>query len=82
LFGPPVLTLLAALLIQSPMTATICIYGGLAGGIVCGIMLGLKADLTWPFRFLLCLLFAAVMSVACISLCFVGCSLGSIYKLH
>jgi len=45
-------------------------------------MLGLKADLTWPFRFLLCLLFAAVMSVACISLCFVGCSLGSIYKLH
>jgi len=79
LLGPPVLTMISALLIHAQNqsgSVVIGFFGGGATGIACGIMLGLRLGRTLPARVALCLLFAAVMTFVCIMLCFIGCSLG------
>jgi hypothetical protein len=85
LLGPPVLTLLSALLMKQAapshasnesLSPAVALLGGGAGGIVCGIILGVRLGKNPGARVALALLLAFIMVPVCIMTCFFGCSLG------
>jgi hypothetical protein len=82
---PPFLTLISAAIMRlliSPgqvneaITPTIGLLGAMAGGVTCGVLLGIKAGGNIPARFILSLFFAAMMIIVCVMLCLFGCGLG------
>jgi hypothetical protein len=84
LLVPPILTMITARIVHVPnesYSVVVGIVGGIAGGIACGIMLGLRIGRTPPTRVFLCILFIGIMTIASISLCCFGCSLGE-YNLQ
>lgn len=80
-FGPPVLTGLAAWMDHRGAAAPAMMFlGGAAGGITAGILVGCRLGKTPATKALLSLLFSGVMTVAVVSMSGLGCSLGN-YKL-
>jgi hypothetical protein len=79
LLGPPILTLLSALLFRDRNNSAPCgiaLLGGGAGGVGCGVLLGRRLGSTPPRQIAPGLLFAPIMVVVCITLCLAGCSAG------
>jgi hypothetical protein len=86
---PPALTMIWAAVVRlvlrdgavnegvSPMVG---FFGAVAGGLVCGVLLGLKAGRTVPTRIICSMVFAPIFFVVCIVLCWFGCSTGG-YQL-
>lgn len=81
LFGPPLLTSLAAMMDHRGAAAPALMFlGGAAGGVVAGIMLGCRFGKTPPAKVGLSVLLAGVTVVAVIAMCGFGCALGN-YRL-
>lgn len=81
LFGPPILTMLAALMDNRGAAApALMLLGGGAGGLVAGIMLGCRLGRTTTAKVLLGMVLSGVAVIAVITLCGVGCGLGN-YKV-
>lgn len=82
LFGPPLLTTLAAKMDPRGGAAPALMFlGGAAGGLVAGIMLGCRIGQSTLAKALLSVLFAGISVVAVITLSGLGCALGD-YKLN
>jgi hypothetical protein len=85
LMAPPVLTLASAYFMRvagpgsasnESLSPAIALLGGGAGGLTCGILLGLRLGKTSAARAGIAVLLAGVMIVVSVMLCFFGCSLG------
>ncbi len=82
LFGPPVLTALAAMLDhRGPAAAALMFLGGAAGGLVVGVMLGCRLGKTTPTKALLSVVLAGISVVAVVALSGFGCALGG-YQIN
>jgi hypothetical protein len=82
LMGPPVLTALAAMLDRKGAAAPAFMFlGGIAGGLVIGVMLGCRFGKSTPAKVLLSVLLVAVSAVAVVSLSGFGCAVGG-YQLN
>lgn len=83
LLAPPLLTFLTAFILReqtSEDTAPlVAVLGAAAGGITCGVMLGLRFGNSVPLRVGLGFLFSCLMVVVCFTLSFCGCMVGG-YK--
>ena len=75
LLAPALLTALAVSLgaKDGDTAPNIAMFGGTAGGIVCGIILGRSVGKTTPIRVLSSIIFVPIMSVVCIGLSCFGC---------
>lgn len=84
LLAPPLLTFLAAFVLRDQTSEQaapwIAIVGAAAGGVVCGIMLGLRFGNSVSWRFGLSLLLSCLMVLVCFILSFGGCMVGG-YKI-
>ncbi len=80
LIAPPVLSALSAALTRHTsnggLPVAVGLFGGGIGGLVCGVVIGIKLGKTTPARVVLSLIFAGIMAVVSIMLCFFGCSMG------
>ncbi len=80
LLSPPLLTLLASFLgrghFNEGVSPLIALFGGVAAGISCGIMLALRYGKDMRSRIALGLLFSCLIAVVCIMLSFGGCMIG------
>jgi len=76
---PPMLTMLSALLTGSrndPVSPVVGLCGGVAAGIYCGVVLGLRFGETSLGRIVCGVLLSMPMVIVCVMLCFFGCTIG------
>ncbi len=85
LLGPALVTLLTSFLgsahTNDTLSALIAFFGGIAGGIGCGLMLAFRVSKTVPNRIGFGILFSCVFAVVCVTLNFFGCMAGG-YQLR
>jgi len=82
--GPPLLTLLSALLFRAEnggIPVMIGLIGAILGGITCGVMLAHRLAKTIAGRIFLCFLLASIMVFVSVTLCCFGCNLGG-YQMN
>ena len=78
LLGPPVLTMLAAMMAPRGGAApALMLLGGGAGGLVAGVMLGCRFGKSDTTKVLASIVLAGIGAVAVIGLSGLGCSLGN-----
>jgi hypothetical protein len=86
LLGPALLTLIVAVLVRTPnemYSVGVAILGGIAGGIICALLLVLRIKTTLWGRIGLMIPCSAVMIIVCITLCFFGCTTGGYqFRFH
>ena len=78
LLGPALLTLLVALVGReqdggSEVAGLVGTYFSIAGGIVCGIILGLRVGDNLISKIIVSFLLSGFMAFVCLTLCFFGC---------
>jgi hypothetical protein len=79
LLAPPLLTMLTASTVggrNESVSPAIALFGGGAGGIICGVLLGLRLGKTVQARFVLGILLTFGMIIVCVMLCLAGCTIG------
>lgn len=82
LFGPPLLTALAAMVDRrGPAAPALMFLGGAAGGLVAGVMMGCRFGKTTPTKALLSVVLAGISAVAVVALSGFGCALGG-YQIN
>lgn len=85
LLAPAFLTLLTSLLVRGQdnqsISPLIAVFGGIAAGFACGIMLALHIGKTAAARFGFGLLFSCLFALVCVALSFFGCIAGG-YQLR
>ncbi len=82
LFGPPLLTTLAAMMDHKGAAPPALMFlGGAAGGVVVGVMLGCRFGKSTPAKAVLSVILAGVSVVAVVTLCGLGCAVGG-YQLN
>ena len=74
LLAAPLLSLISAEFNQGAATL-IGIFGGIAGGIICGIILARSIGKTDSARIVLCIFTIPLMIIVSVMLCFLGCAL-------
>jgi hypothetical protein len=80
LLAPPLLTLIAAYLNKGQanegVSPGIGLFGGAAGGIICGVLLALRTRKTTAAKVALAVLLSVALGIVCIMLSFFGCMVG------
>jgi hypothetical protein len=76
LLASPTLTLLTSVSKDEYFPALIAIYGSMAGGAACGIILALRVGRTVAVRIILGIFFSVVFAGVCFFLSFIGCMVG------